>query len=61
MCSTHLGVYGGLVLITMLMAFCRALLFFYVAIRSAKKLHNQMFGAILRVPMRFFDINPIGK
>ena len=44
----------------MIMSFARAILFFYVCVRAAKKLHNKMFTAVLRVPMRFFDVNPIG-
>ena len=39
----------------------RSVLFFYVCVNAAKILHNRMFGAVLRAPIRFFDTNPIGK
>ena len=45
----------------MIMSFARAILFFYICVRAAKKLHNEMLTAVLRVPVRFFDINPAGK
>lgn len=41
--------------------FFRSLLFFNVLVSSAQTLHNRMFNAILRTPVHFFDINPIGK
>ena len=55
------GIYAGLVGSAMLLSFARAILFFYVCVRAAKKLHNKMFTAVMRVPVRFFDVNPIGK
>ena len=39
----------------------RSVLFFYICVNAAKILHNRMFGAVLRAPIRFFDTNPIGK
>ena len=38
----------------------RCALFFYVGIHAAQVLHNRMFAAVLRAPVRFFDTNPIG-
>ena len=55
------GIYAGLVGSAMIMSFARAILFFYVCVRAAKKLHNKMLTAVLRVPVRFFDVNPAGK
>ena len=55
------GIYAGLVGSAMIMSFARAILFFYVCVRAAKKLHNKMLTAVLRVPVRFFDVNPIGE
>uniref|UniRef100_A0A8C9SPU2 Multidrug resistance-associated protein 4 n=1 Tax=Scleropages formosus TaxID=113540 RepID=A0A8C9SPU2_SCLFO len=37
------------------------LLFFNVLVNSAQTLHNRMFTSILRTPVRFFDINPVGR
>uniref|UniRef100_A0A4W6FYI3 Multidrug resistance-associated protein 4 n=1 Tax=Lates calcarifer TaxID=8187 RepID=A0A4W6FYI3_LATCA len=41
--------------------FLRSLLFFNILVSSAQTLHNSMFNAILRTPVHFFDINPIGR
>ncbi|XP_072240755.1 ATP-binding cassette sub-family C member 4-like [Leuresthes tenuis] len=59
--SFYLGVYGGLTGATVLFGFTRNLLLFNVLVRCAQSLHNTMFNAILRTPVRFFDINPIGR
>jgi len=34
--------------------------FFYICTKSSKVLHQNMFSAILRSPMSFFDQNPVG-
>lgn len=57
----YLGVYGGLTLATIVFAFVRNAVLFNVLVRSAQALHNSMFSAILTTPVRFFDINPIGR
>uniref|UniRef100_A0A674EGC0 Cystic fibrosis transmembrane conductance regulator n=1 Tax=Salmo trutta TaxID=8032 RepID=A0A674EGC0_SALTR len=38
-----------------------SLLMFNVLVKAAQSLHNRMFNSILRTPVRFFDINPIGR
>ncbi|XP_023286821.1 multidrug resistance-associated protein 4-like [Seriola lalandi dorsalis] len=57
----YLGVYGGLTVATIIFGFIRNLVLFNVLVRCAQSLHNRMFTAILRTPVRFFDINPIGE
>ncbi|KAK1170047.1 multidrug resistance-associated protein 4-like [Acipenser oxyrinchus oxyrinchus] len=57
----YLGVYAGLTVVTVIFGFLRSLLFFKVLVNSAQTLHNQMFQSIVRTPVRFFDINPIGR
>ncbi|XP_070850344.1 ATP-binding cassette sub-family C member 4-like [Chaetodon trifascialis] len=57
----YLGIYGGLTLATIVFGFIRTLIMFNVLVRSTQCLHNRMFSAILRTPVRFFDINPIGR
>ncbi|XP_070786421.1 ATP-binding cassette sub-family C member 4-like isoform X1 [Enoplosus armatus] len=57
----YLGVYGGLTGATIIFGFIRNLALFHVLVRCAQSLHNRMFTAILRTPVRFFDINPIGR
>ncbi|XP_042350397.1 ATP-binding cassette sub-family C member 4-like [Plectropomus leopardus] len=57
----YLGVYAGLTATSVLFGFLRSLVFFNVLVNSAQTLHNSMFNAILRTPVHFFDINPIGR
>uniref|UniRef100_A0A3B4WEE6 Multidrug resistance-associated protein 4-like n=1 Tax=Seriola lalandi dorsalis TaxID=1841481 RepID=A0A3B4WEE6_SERLL len=38
-----------------------SLVIFHGLVRSAQKLHNHMFSAVLRTPVAFFDANPIGR
>ncbi|XP_014906070.1 ATP-binding cassette sub-family C member 4 isoform X2 [Poecilia latipinna] len=57
----YLGVYGGLTAATILFGFMRNIILFSVLVKAAQSLHNNMFNAILRAPVRFFDINPIGR
>ncbi|KAM9830036.1 ATP-binding cassette sub-family C member 4 isoform 1-T1 [Syngnathus typhle] len=57
----YLGIYGGLTAATIIFGFVRTLLMFNVLVRSTQALHDKMFSAILRTPVRFFDINPIGR
>uniref|UniRef100_A0A668AYE5 Multidrug resistance-associated protein 4 n=1 Tax=Myripristis murdjan TaxID=586833 RepID=A0A668AYE5_9TELE len=52
---------SGLTAASIVFGFLRSLVFFNVLVSSAQTLHNSMFNAILRTPVRFFDINPIGK
>ncbi|MGH0118924.1 UNVERIFIED_CONTAM: hypothetical protein FKN15_054918 [Acipenser sinensis] len=59
--SFYLGVYAGLTVVTVIFGFIRSLLLLKVLVNSAQTLHNQMFQSILRTPVRFFDINPIGR
>ncbi|XP_024119607.1 multidrug resistance-associated protein 4 [Oryzias melastigma] len=59
--NLYLGVYAGLTASTIVFGFVRNLLLFNVLVRCAQALHNRMFNSILRTPVRFFDINPIGR
>uniref|UniRef100_A0A3B4B9R6 Uncharacterized protein n=1 Tax=Periophthalmus magnuspinnatus TaxID=409849 RepID=A0A3B4B9R6_9GOBI len=40
--------------------YARSLVIFHGLVRSSQSLHNDMFSAVLRSPVRFFDVNPIG-
>uniref|UniRef100_A0A3P8SC25 Cystic fibrosis transmembrane conductance regulator n=1 Tax=Amphiprion percula TaxID=161767 RepID=A0A3P8SC25_AMPPE len=51
----------GLTGATIIFGFMRNLVLFNVLVRCAQSLHNGMFNTILRTPVRFFDINPIGR
>uniref|UniRef100_A0A665WHX0 ATP-binding cassette, sub-family C (CFTR/MRP), member 4 n=1 Tax=Echeneis naucrates TaxID=173247 RepID=A0A665WHX0_ECHNA len=57
----YLGVYGGLTAATVIFGFVRNMVLFNVLVKCAQALHDRMFDAILRTPVRFFDINPIGR
>ncbi|XP_037509647.1 ATP-binding cassette subfamily C member 4 isoform X1 [Rhipicephalus sanguineus] len=48
---------GGLLLSSM----ARTVAFFVMCMRASVNLHNRMFNCIIRAPIRFFDINPIGR
>uniref|UniRef100_A0A672ZTF0 ATP-binding cassette, sub-family C (CFTR/MRP), member 4 n=1 Tax=Sphaeramia orbicularis TaxID=375764 RepID=A0A672ZTF0_9TELE len=52
---------NGLTAATIIFGFMRNLFLFNVLVRCAQALHNRMFNSILRTPVRFFDINPIGR
>uniref|UniRef100_A0A669EBL1 Multidrug resistance-associated protein 4 n=1 Tax=Oreochromis niloticus TaxID=8128 RepID=A0A669EBL1_ORENI len=52
---------SGLTATSVVFGFVRSLVFFNVLVSSAQTLHNNMFNAILRTPIHFFDINPIGR
>uniref|UniRef100_A0A8B9R7K2 Cystic fibrosis transmembrane conductance regulator n=1 Tax=Astyanax mexicanus TaxID=7994 RepID=A0A8B9R7K2_ASTMX len=51
----------SLTVATLIFGFMRSLLMFNAMVRSAQTLHNRMFNCILRTPVRFFDVNPIGR
>ncbi|XP_031416224.1 ATP-binding cassette sub-family C member 4-like isoform X2 [Clupea harengus] len=57
----YLGVYAGLTGAAVLFGFLRSMVFFKVLVRAAQTLHNRMFTSILRTPVLFFDVNPIGR
>uniref|UniRef100_A0A3P8V7T7 ATP binding cassette subfamily C member 4 (PEL blood group) n=1 Tax=Cynoglossus semilaevis TaxID=244447 RepID=A0A3P8V7T7_CYNSE len=52
---------SGLTGASVVFSFLRAMLFFNILVTSSQRLHNSMFNAIVRTPMQFFDINPIGR
>ncbi|XP_016089140.1 multidrug resistance-associated protein 4-like [Sinocyclocheilus grahami] len=57
----YLGIYAGLTGATIIFGFMRSLFMFNALVSSAETLHNRMFNSILRTPVRFFDINPVGE
>uniref|UniRef100_A0A672TCE8 Multidrug resistance-associated protein 4-like n=1 Tax=Sinocyclocheilus grahami TaxID=75366 RepID=A0A672TCE8_SINGR len=52
---------SGLTGATIIFGFMRSLFMFNALVSSAETLHNRMFNSILRTPVRFFDINPVGE
>uniref|UniRef100_A0A7N9AYA3 ATP-binding cassette, sub-family C (CFTR/MRP), member 4 n=1 Tax=Mastacembelus armatus TaxID=205130 RepID=A0A7N9AYA3_9TELE len=61
MCNNLQLVFTGLTAVTIVLGFVRNLVLFNVLVRCAQSLHNRMFNAIIRTPVCFFDINPIGR
>ncbi|XP_062528577.1 ATP-binding cassette sub-family C member 4 isoform X3 [Bombyx mori] len=53
----YTGIVAALVAVTLL----RSFMFFWIAMRASTRLHNNMFAAITRAPMRFFHVNPSGR
>ncbi|CAH1105115.1 unnamed protein product [Psylliodes chrysocephalus] len=54
-------VYGGLILVAILLTTGRSFLFFKMCMMSSKNLHSKMFHSLLKAPMRFFDTNASGR
>ncbi|XP_070327220.1 LOW QUALITY PROTEIN: ATP-binding cassette sub-family C member 4-like [Odocoileus virginianus] len=57
----YLRVYSVLTAGTVLLSITRSLLIFYVLVNSSQIFHNKMLESILRVPVLFFDRNPVGR
>ena len=38
-----------------------ATLFYIICLRASKKLHSSMFNSVILSPVRFFDLNPLGR
>ncbi|XP_018322257.1 multidrug resistance-associated protein 4-like [Agrilus planipennis] len=54
-------IYTILVIACLLLATNRSLLFYKLGMNASTHLHGNMFSALLRAPMRFFDVNPMGR
>ncbi|KAL4704833.1 hypothetical protein ACJJTC_001308 [Scirpophaga incertulas] len=54
-------IYTGMVIALVVISLLRSFMFFSMAMRASTRLHNNMFGAITRAPMRFFHLNPSGR
>ncbi|XP_033761066.1 multidrug resistance-associated protein 4-like isoform X2 [Pecten maximus] len=61
--DTHQNIYifSGIIGAVFLFGILRALMFFKVAVDASMNLHNGMFNRLLRVPIMFFDTNPVGR
>ncbi|KAL7032928.1 hypothetical protein ACKWTF_007429 [Chironomus riparius] len=56
-----LYIYGFLILAVVSVTLSRGFIFFAVCMRASKKLHDTSFLSLLHSPMRFFDLNPVGR
>ncbi len=51
----------GLTAAAVAFGYARVLGIFHGLVKSSQILHNSMFSAVIRTPVRFFDVNPIGE
>ena len=56
-----LGVYIGLTLLGVVIRFTRSQLYRQVTMSSSRALHDQMYTAVIRSPVLFYDSNPKGR
>ncbi|XP_008297174.1 multidrug resistance-associated protein 4-like [Stegastes partitus] len=57
----YLGIYSGLTAAAVVFGYIRSLIIFNRLVRSGQTLHNSMFSTVLRTPVHFFDVNPVGR
>jgi ATP-binding cassette subfamily C (CFTR/MRP) protein 4 len=57
----HVVVYSIIVGVFSIVSLVRTLLFFKVCMDASVNLHSAMFQGIIRAPMRFFEVNPVGE
>ncbi|CAL8127080.1 unnamed protein product [Orchesella dallaii] len=53
--------YSGIIAALFVASMVRTLLFFSICMNASIKLHDAMFKGIIRSPIRFFEVNPIGR
>jgi ATP-binding cassette subfamily C (CFTR/MRP) protein 4 len=56
-----LWTFVGLTMAACVFALLRALGFFFVALRSSRRMHDEAFTAVLHAPLYFFHQNPLGR
>lgn len=54
-------IFSALIIATVLLTFGRSFMFFNVAMRASRRLHDLMFAGITRATMFFFNTNPSGR
>ncbi|KAJ0181224.1 hypothetical protein K1T71_003309 [Dendrolimus kikuchii] len=54
-------IYTAMVVALVVISLLRSFMFFSMAMLASTRLHNNMFSAITRAPMRFFHVNPSGR
>eukprot|EP01125_Pyxidicula_operculata_P020167 TRINITY_DN73_c2_g1_i1.p1 TRINITY_DN73_c2_g1~~TRINITY_DN73_c2_g1_i1.p1 ORF type:complete len:1092 (+),score=213.81 TRINITY_DN73_c2_g1_i1:119-3394(+) len=57
----YIGVFGGLVLVTIILTMLRGFLFSELNLRSSTSIHNSIFKNVMHAPMSFFDTTPMGR
>ena len=59
--NQRIGIYTGTTAAAILINFARTITFYFICVNASRVLHNRMFAAVLRAPVLFFDISPIGE
>ncbi|XP_018322221.1 probable multidrug resistance-associated protein lethal(2)03659 [Agrilus planipennis] len=59
--ETSLIIYSVLIIASIILTSLRSIFFYKLAMNASKRLHGTMFSALLKAPMRFFDVNPLGR
>ena len=59
--TTYVLMYAGIVAVVCFFTFLRATAFVIVIMRSSHPLHDAMLVRLLRLPVSFFDTNPVGR
>lgn len=57
----YTGVYGGYVGTFLLLLLLRGFFYYRIGLRAASRMHNSMFSKILKAPMSFFTVTPLGS
>ena len=57
----YLGVYGGYVAVFCVMLVLRGWTFYASFVAAVTRLHDKMFAALMRAPMAFFTLTPLGS
>ena len=57
----YAGIFGLVVATFLCLSFIRAYYYYHVGKVAATNLHDASFGAVLKAPMHFFHVTPIGK
>ncbi|EGD79314.1 ABC transporter [Salpingoeca rosetta] len=59
--SRQVGIYCGLLAALATGAMLRAIMFQLGFVEASRRLHDNMFAAVIASPIRFFDTNPVGR
>jgi len=57
----YTSIYGGYIGLFFGLLLCRGFYYYFLGLRTASNMHNKMFKNILKAPMAFFNVTPLGK
>lgn len=59
--NTYIYVYSAIIVSIFIIAITRSITFYTICLRCNQRLHDLVFGSLIRASMRFFDTNPSGR